>query len=81
MKCPYCNNEIKKIPLTKNMRIVFDFIKDYIDANNGTSPSYENIMDGTIFKSKSNVARYILSLESRGWIKKEMYKKRTLTIL
>lgn len=81
MKCPYCDQVIAKIPLTKNMQIVFDFIKNYIDTNNGLSPSYENIMEGTIFKSKSNVARYILSLENRGWITKTMYKKRTLIVL
>ena len=42
--------------------------------------SYDEIMDH-FSTTKSNVARYILNLQERGWVAKEMYKARTLKIL
>jgi SOS-response transcriptional repressor LexA len=80
MECPHCKQKIAKIPLTKNMEKVYRYIKEYIEKNN-MSPSYDDILEAMNMKSKSNVARYILSLQERGWISKEMYKARTLRLL
>ncbi len=80
MECPHCKQKIAKIPLTKNMERVYNFIKEYIETNN-ESPSYDEIVKAMNMKSKSNVARYILNLEERGWILKEMYKARTLKLV
>ncbi len=79
MKCPHCNHEIKKVPLTLKMQKVFNFIDMYIKEKN-EAPSYDEIMDH-FSTTKSNVARYILNLQERGWVAKEMYKARTLKIL
>tara|TARA_R100001594_G_scaffold122221_3_gene158320 strand:+ start:211 stop:402 length:192 start_codon:yes stop_codon:yes gene_type:complete len=62
------------------MERVYNFIKEYIETNN-ESPSYDEIVKAMNMKSKSNVARYILNLEERGWILKEMYKARTLKLV
>jgi|MDTE01.1.fsa_nt_gb SOS-response transcriptional repressor LexA len=80
MECPHCKQKIAKIPLTKNMEKVYRYIKEYIEKNN-MSPSYDDILEAMNMKSKSNVARYILSLQERGWISKEMYKARTLRLV
>jgi repressor LexA len=80
MECPHCKQKIAKIPLTKNMEKVYCYIKEYIEKNN-MSPSYDDILEAMNMKSKSNVARYILSLQERGWISKEMYKARTLRLV
>tara|TARA_R100001530_G_C4198665_1_gene124139 strand:+ start:304 stop:549 length:246 start_codon:yes stop_codon:yes gene_type:complete len=80
MECPHCKQKIAKIPLTKNMERVFNYIKEYIEIN-AVSPSYDEIVKAMNMKSKSNVARYILNLEERGWISKEMYKARTLKLV
>jgi|TARA_B100000029_G_scaffold113593_3_gene105917 repressor LexA len=62
------------------MEKVYRYIKEYIEKNN-MSPSYDDILEAMNMKSKSNVARYILSLQERGWISKEMYKARTLRLV
>ncbi len=80
MECPHCKQKIAKMPLTKNMEKVYRYIKEYIETNN-ISPSYDEILSALNMKSKSNVARYILNLEERGWILKEMYKARTLKLV
>jgi repressor LexA len=80
MECPHCKQKIAKIPLTKNMERVFNYIKEYIEIN-AVSPSYDEIVKAMNMKSKSNIARYILILEERGWISKEMYKARTLKLV
>ena len=80
MECPHCKQQIAKIPLTKNMEKVYNFIKEYIEKHN-FSPSYDEIVEAMNMKSKSNVARDILSLQERGWISKEMYKARTLRLI
>lgn len=80
MKCPYCNHELQKIPLTANMQRVLDVIRVYI-SDNQRSPSYEDIMAMTGLRSKSNVSRYIMYLTERGWLEKERFKARTLRLL
>tara|TARA_R100000789_G_C3011865_1_gene151507 strand:+ start:1389 stop:1670 length:282 start_codon:yes stop_codon:yes gene_type:complete len=82
MKCPKCQHEFNNqpIPPTAKMKKILEFIDSYITINN-MSPSYDEIRDGTHLKSKSEVARYIMSLSQRGWVKKEMYGKRTLRVL
>mgnify|MGYP003628321270 CR=1 FL=1 len=82
MICESCHQKILiKKPLTKNMTEVLTWISNYITKNNNLSPSYEEIKLGLGFKNKSEVARYIMSLQDRGHITKELYKTRTLQIL
>lgn len=49
---------------------VLDFIKDY-QFKHGKSPSYRVIMKALNFASLSAVARYVLTLQNKGLIKKD----------
>ena len=80
MRCPHCHHIIDKIPLTVNMQRVFDYIKKYSEKNN-LAPTFDEIRTGCKLNNKSEVARYVMSLESRGWIAKERYKRRTIQII
>ena len=82
MICPNCKQEIfLKKPLTKRMTEVLNWITSYIYSHDNIPPSYDEIKIGVGFKSKSEVARYIMSLMERGHITKELYKNRTIQLL
>lgn len=50
-------------------KMIFDYIREYI-AENGWAPAYQEIADAVDLKSKSDVRRYLRSLEDKGIIRK-----------
>jgi|TARA_R100001463_G_scaffold1428_6_gene6405 SOS-response transcriptional repressor LexA len=55
--------------MTRTQHIIYSFIKQYITAEK-ISPSYEDILKGTKYKSKSQIYKVVDAL-----IKKEYLKK------
>jgi len=69
---------MKKKPITKSQKAIYDWIKDYIDQN-GISPSYHEIAAGASI-SNVNAWRYVQLLCSAGWLEKEPRKKYSIRI-
>ena len=65
--------------LTKKQKELFDFLREYITANN-ISPSFEEMKNAVNLKSKSGIHRLITSLEQRGFIKRLKHKARAMEI-
>ena len=51
-------------------KMIFDYIREYL-AENGWAPTYQEIADAVELKSKSDVGRYLRSLEKKGLIKRD----------
>ena len=66
--------------LTKKQLAVLDFIQDFTDEN-GTSPSYREIMEGLGLTSVSAVAEHVDNLVSKGALRKTPGEARSLEIL
>lgn len=66
--------------LTKKQLAVFDFIADFSEEN-GTSPSYREIMEGLGLTSVSAVAEHIDNLVAKGALRKIPGEARSLEIL
>jgi repressor LexA len=66
--------------LTKRQRVVFDFIKDYIQTH-GVSPSYEEIREHFGFGSYNSVQKHLKQLVAKGVVKTPWgNQKRALTL-
>lgn len=63
--------------LTERERKVYEYIRGMLDKN-GYSPSVRDIQNAIGIKSTSTVHSYIERLESKGYIKREQGKSRTL---
>lgn len=63
--------------LTERERRVYEYIRGVLEKN-GYSPSVRDIQDALGIKSTSTVHSYIERLESKGYIKREQGKSRTL---
>ena len=50
-------------------KMILDYIREYL-AENGWAPTYQEIADAVDLKSKSDVGRYLRSLEKKGLIKR-----------
>lgn len=68
------------VKLTKKQLAVLDFIQDFTEEN-GTSPSYREIMEGLGLTSVSAVAEHIDNLVSKGALRKTPGEARSLQIL
>ena len=66
--------------LTKKQLAVLDFIQDYTEEN-GSSPSYREIMEGLGLTSVSAVAEHIDNLVSKGALRKTPGEARSLEVL
>lgn len=66
--------------LTKKQRDLLIFINDYI-AENGHSPSFDEMKDGLDFKSKSGIHRLITSLVERGFLLRMPNRARALEVI
>ena len=71
---------MKTQKLTKKQLAVFDFIADFSEEN-GTSPSYREIMEGLGLTSVSAVAEHIDNLVAKGALRKIPGEARSLEIL
>lgn len=65
--------------LTKKQRDLLLFINDYI-AENGHSPSFEEMKQGVELKSKSGIHRLINSLVERGFLERMANRARALEV-
>ena len=65
--------------LTKKQQEVFNFIKNYIEKN-GYSPAVRDICKGVNLSSPSSVHAHINSLVEMGYLKKDLLKKRAISI-
>ncbi len=63
--------------LTERERKVYEYIRGVLERN-GYSPSVRDIQDALGIKSTATVHSYIERLESKGYIKREQGKSRTL---
>jgi len=70
-----------KVMLTKRQLEIFEFIDAEITRTGGTSPSFEEIRRHLRLKSKSSVFRLLDAVEDRGFIRREKYSTRAITIL
>ena len=50
-------------------KMILEYIRKYL-AENGWAPTYQEIADAVDLKSKSDVGRYLRSLEKKGLIKR-----------
>ncbi len=66
--------------LTKKQLAVLNFIQDFTDEN-GTSPTYREIMEGMGLASVSAVAEHVDNLVLKGALKKTPGEARSLEIL
>ena len=66
--------------LTPKQLELITFLQNYIDEN-GFSPSYDEMVDGTSAASKSVVAYYLQSLEHCGWIGRTPRVSRSIQVL
>ena len=66
--------------MKENEKIVYDFIKSYINENN-YSPTVREIMRGINTKSPSYVHNLLIRLKDKGYIDFKEHSCRTLRIL
>ena len=66
--------------LTKKQKQLLNYIVSFQNRN-GVTPSYEEMKDALVLKSKSGIHRLILALEERGFVKRLAHKARALEII
>lgn len=66
--------------LTKKQLQLYNFIKNYIEENK-ISPSYDEMKNFLNLKSKSDIFRYLNSIEKLGYIRKINKKSRIVEIV
>ena len=74
------NYNMNSTKLTKKQLAVLDFIQDFTEEN-GTSPSYREIMEGLGLTSVSAVAEHVDNLVSKGALRKTPGEARSLEVL
>ena len=67
-------------PLTEKEKSILEFIESEV-ANNGVSPSYQEIKDHFGFASFNSVQNYVKQLMSKGYIEIAGHQKRAIQIL
>lgn len=65
--------------LTRRQKEVLDFIIDFV-ADNGYSPSYEELARGLQLASVATVHKHIEALESRGYLRRAFNQSRSLEV-
>ena len=66
--------------LTRKQHELLRYINDYL-AENGVSPSFDEMKDALALKSKSGIHRLITALEERGFIRRLPHRARALEVL
>ena len=67
--------------LTARQRQCFEYIRGYIDENDGISPSFNEIAAGLATTSKGGVHRLLAQLELRGKIRRLHNRARAITVI
>lgn len=65
--------------MTPTQQNLLRFIGDYQKANNGVTPSYDDMRKHLGLKAISNIARYVNILEQTGHLKKDGIRQIVLT--
>lgn len=68
----------RPMSMTAAMRDLYQFIKDYTDANDGVAPSFEEMKEFAGLASKSGIHRLITALEERGLIRRLPHRARAI---
>ncbi len=66
--------------LTKRQRQVYDFISEFVQRN-GYSPSFEEIGDGMGLSSLATVHKHISNLETKGLLRRDYNRSRSIDIV
>ena len=69
-----------KKEITKKQQQVYDFVKENIRLK-GYPPSVREICDATGLSSTSSVHAHLITLEEKGYIRRENHKNRTIEVL
>lgn len=67
--------------MTAREQQVLAFIEGYLAKSGGVAPSLDEITTGIGIKSKSVTHAILASLEAHGFIKREPYRARKMTVL
>lgn len=70
---------MKAYGLMPNQLTVLSFIQASFDER-GYPPSYQEILDGCGFKSKSEIHRFIVALEERGHLHRLPKRRRSIAL-
>ena len=68
-----------KISLTEKQRDIYNFVLDHF-RRTGVTPVYKDIADH-FNVSKANIAKHLMAIERRGWIRRSNGMKNGLVIL
>lgn len=71
----------RPMTLTRNMRDLYEYIKDFTRENNGVAPSFDEMKDHLGLQSKSGVHRLITALEERGVIRRLPHRARAIVCI
>ncbi len=71
----------RPMSMTAAMRDLYEFIKTYIEANNGVAPSFNEMKEFCGLASKSGVHRLITALEERGLIRRLPNRARAIVCI
>lgn len=67
--------------MTKHQVQLLRFIKEFIEANNGKAPNYEEMMDALGVQSKSGIHRLVSALVREGYLYRSDFHARGLRVL
>ena len=70
-----------KVGLTRKMRDLLEFLRDYTRDEDGVPPSYQEMADYLGLASKSGVHRLIAALEERGYIIRMPHHARAIAVI
>ncbi len=68
------------LTLTKKQKLFLDYITKFIEKN-GYAPSIEEIKIHFKLSAKSTVHQHIVSLTEKGFLNKEHYKARAISVV
>lgn len=67
--------------MTRKQKQAYDYIRQYIEENDGISPSYEEIKDALGLKSKSGIYRIVYGLSEKGMITVLRNRARSISLV
>ncbi|MDI9407793.1 MAG: hypothetical protein QM523_00935 [Candidatus Pacebacteria bacterium] len=70
-----------KYSLTQKQASLLAFIRTYIEMHGGVAPSYDEMVEATNGKNKSNIHRLIAGLIDRGHVAKRKGQARSIVLL
>lgn len=66
--------------MTPKMKQLYEYIKTYIQANGGISPSYDDMQKALSLKSKSGIVRLIDALVAYGYVERMPHRARAIVL-